>query len=280
MGRPGDLAGHLQDGGRQRHLGSRARDHDGLRDRVPGRPSRMHAHPAGAAGRRAGAEDDPCQRRGVARATDRGARRLLPGRVQARPRRPVCSTGWSCTASQTSTPPATGQPPTGAREGPARRDRHGDRLPPAPRGDPSARTQRSGSPAPRRNASATTPRASRCGGSAGAPTRCATSAPSASGHSPRPTPRWRHANPRRRPPSTPSQEHPLAQAPPAQHPARHVLLGPPPTALYLLALMALLAGTVVLLTRRSGRGKAARAARFATRGELDALHVRDPEPGG
>ncbi len=66
---------------------------------------------------------------------------------------------------------------------------------------------------------------------------------------------------------------------PAQHPGGHVLLGPPPTALYLLALIALLAGTVILLTRRSQRGKAARAARFATRGELDGLQVRGPEPG-
>ncbi len=100
---------------------------------------------------------------------------------------------------------------------------------------PRAR-QRSGSPAPRRSASATTRRASRCGGSAGAPTRCATSAPSASARSPRPTPRWPHANPAERPRSTPTPgstplEH---QRDRAQHPARHVLLGPPPTALYLL----------------------------------------------
>ncbi len=63
------------------------------------------------------------------------------------------------------------------------------------------------------------------------------------------------------------------------HPAGHVLVGPPPTALYLLGLLALLAGAVVLLTRRSRHGKGARAARFATRGELDALRVCDPEPG-
>jgi type IV secretion system protein VirD4 len=66
---------------------------------------------------------------------------------------------------------------------------------------------------------------------------------------------------------------------PAQHPAGHVLLGPPPAALYLLALMALLAGAVILLARRSQRGKGARAARFAARGELDGLRVRGPEPG-
>jgi type IV secretion system protein VirD4 len=63
------------------------------------------------------------------------------------------------------------------------------------------------------------------------------------------------------------------------HPAQHVLVGPPPTALYLLGLLALLAVMVLLINRRSRRGKGARAARFATRGELDALRVRDPEPG-
>ncbi len=66
---------------------------------------------------------------------------------------------------------------------------------------------------------------------------------------------------------------------PAQHPAGHVLIGPPPAALYILGVLVLLAGTVILLTWRSQRGKGDRAARFAARGELDGLRVRDPEPG-
>jgi type IV secretion system protein VirD4 len=60
-----------------------------------------------------------------------------------------------------------------------------------------------------------------------------------------------------------------------------VLLAPPATVLYLLAVMALLAGAVVLVAWASRRGSRtrARAARFASRGELSELQVRHPEPG-
>ena len=71
------------------------------------------------------------------------------------------------------------------------------------------------------------------------------------------------------------------RGPQAPHTAAPVLGAPPPTVLYLLGVIALLAGLVVLIawaSRRGSQGRA-RAARFATRGELAELAVRHPEPG-
>ena len=62
--------------------------------------------------------------------------------------------------------------------------------------------------------------------------------------------------------------------------ATPILAGPPPAALYLLALIAALGAGVVLATR-SGRSRArrARSASFAGRRELTDLHVEATEPG-
>ena len=67
------------------------------------------AEQAQRAGREA-REDDPCQRRGLARAADRGPRRVLPGRVQAGAQDGGAALDGRCTASRTSTPPATRAP--------------------------------------------------------------------------------------------------------------------------------------------------------------------------
>ncbi len=139
-------------------------------------------------------EDDPRQRRGMAGAADRGPRRVLPGRVQARPPDRRAALDGAAPPLRPRRRRRHRHPPAGARQGPLGRDGDRHRLPPAPRRGQRAPRAPSGSPAPRRSASPTTRRASRCGGSAGAPTRCATSAQSASARSPRPTPRWRSAN--------------------------------------------------------------------------------------
>jgi type IV secretion system protein VirD4 len=71
------------------------------------------------------------------------------------------------------------------------------------------------------------------------------------------------------------------RGPQAAHTAGPVFGAPPPTVLYLLGVIALLAGVVVLIawaSRRGSQGRA-RAARFAARGELAELAVRHPEPG-
>ena len=89
-------------------------------------------------------EDDPRQRRVLAGAADRGPRRVLPVRVQARPRHRRAAHP-RCTASQTSTPPATTAPASNARPGPPGRDGRRYRLPPAPRGSPPRDARRSAS---------------------------------------------------------------------------------------------------------------------------------------
>jgi type IV secretion system protein VirD4 len=59
----------------------------------------------------------------------------------------------------------------------------------------------------------------------------------------------------------------------------HVLHGPGPDALELLALMAVLVLAAALLISRSERVRRDRGARFATRAELRELRVRGPQPG-
>ncbi|MGH2864293.1 MAG: type IV secretory system conjugative DNA transfer family protein [Solirubrobacteraceae bacterium] len=56
-----------------------------------------------------------------------------------------------------------------------------------------------------------------------------------------------------------------------------VLAGPPLAVLYLLAVIALLAGTVLLAAWMRGRGVDARAARFASRRDLGELRLRRPQ---
>lgn len=58
-----------------------------------------------------------------------------------------------------------------------------------------------------------------------------------------------------------------------------ILAGPPPTVLYLLVVMALLTAAALLIARAGRRPMRARAARFASRGDLSLLRVRGPEAG-
>ena len=142
---------------------------------------RIAARPPGRQGRAGAGEDDPRQRRGMARAADRGARRLLPGRVQARPRDRRAALDGAPPPLRPRRRRRRGHPPAGTRQGPPRRDRHRDRLPPAPRGDPPRHRKPSASPAPRPQRIAPLPARRRAvARSAAAPTRSATSAPSAS----------------------------------------------------------------------------------------------------
>jgi type IV secretion system protein VirD4 len=63
---------------------------------------------------------------------------------------------------------------------------------------------------------------------------------------------------------------------PSGHP---ILAAPPALALWLLALIALLAVAALLIAWRRGRSRRVDAARFASRGDLAELHVRRPERG-
>ena len=67
--------------------------------------------------------------------------------------------------------------------------------------------------------------------------------------------------------------------PQTPQPRRPVLAGPPPTVLYLLAVMAVLAAAALLIARAGRRPARTRAARFASRGDLSELRVRGPEAG-
>jgi type IV secretion system protein VirD4 len=67
--------------------------------------------------------------------------------------------------------------------------------------------------------------------------------------------------------------------PQAPHSGVSVLAGPPPTVLYLLAVMTVLAAAALLIARAGRRPMRARAARFASRGDLSELRVRRPEAG-
>ena len=63
------------------------------------------------------------------------------------------------------------------------------------------------------------------------------------------------------------------------HSAQRVLLGPPPTVLRLLLVLAVLGAIAALLVWRSERNSGAHGARFATRSDLAQLRVRDPGSG-
>ena len=80
-----------------------------------------------------GREDDPRQRRGVAGAADHGARRVLPGGVQARPPDRRAALDGASPPLRPRRRRRRRHPPAGARQGPLGGDGDRHRLPPAPR---------------------------------------------------------------------------------------------------------------------------------------------------